>query len=59
MLYIPQRSNRRVDLLFINNNHFELLVLNGYEGNMPENGIYPLKTSWSHILQVFLIKKYR
>lgn len=46
-VYIPENIERRVDILFVNNNHFELLDLSSYENNIPENGIYPLKESRS------------
>ena len=43
-VYTPQEPKERVDILFINNNHFERLDLIGYGSNIPENGIYPLET---------------
>lgn len=39
--YIPTSVHNRVDLLFVNNNHFEKLDIQGYEDNIPSEGIHP------------------
>jgi len=40
--YVPPIVESRVDLLYVNGNHFDLLDLSSYAGNIPEQGIYPL-----------------
>lgn len=44
-VYTPQEAVRRVDLLFVNGNHFERLELSSYGSSITENCIYPIKTS--------------
>lgn len=46
--YIPPRVDSRVDLLFVNGNHFDRLEIQGYGNNIPSEGIYPLDSSWNH-----------
>ena len=46
-VYIPPQIARRVDLLYINGNHFELLDLSSYADNIPNEGICPLNSSWN------------
>ncbi len=45
-VYTPPQVDSRVDLLFVNGNHFDRLELRGYENNMASEGIYPLDSSW-------------
>jgi len=48
-VYIPPKVGGRIDLLFISNNHFELLAFFGYEilpmDSSPQDPIYPLDPS--------------
>ena len=43
----PQGANEFVDLLFVNNNHFDRLTLSGYTNEELPDSIYPLDSSWS------------
>ncbi len=45
--YMPTQVTQRIDLLFVNGNHFDRLKLQGYEHTIPNEGIYPLNSSWS------------
>ncbi len=47
-LYRPENAASRVDLLYVNGNHFERLDLSSYGDQIPEEGLYPLDSSWSH-----------
>lgn len=44
-VYRPDRVEGRVDLLFVNGNHFERLELRGYGNDIPSEGIYPCGSS--------------
>ena len=50
--YKPSGARDRVDLLFVNGNHFERLEILGYGDDIPNKGIYPLTPSWNQHVDV-------
>jgi GNAT superfamily N-acetyltransferase len=42
--YIPKCPIRRIDLVYVDNNHFNLVKFQGYADSIPERGMYPLES---------------